>query len=66
MAIKYTVTVSNRTDIRQGWRVACIGLPDDDYNSLGNRVHESKHLTRKAAQTEAKRVAKMWNADLHD
>ena len=62
MAIEYTVTISNRTDIRQGWRVACIGLPDDDWNALGRRVHESTHRTEAAAKKEAKRVAEIWNA----
>ncbi len=62
MATIYTVTVSNRTDIRQGWRVACIGLPDDDWNSLGHRVHESKHSTEAAARATATKVAKEYNA----
>jgi len=64
MAIVYTVTIANRTDIRQGWRVACIGLPDDDWNSLGNRVHESTHKTESAARQEAGRVAKIYNAEV--
>ena len=58
----YTVTVSNRTDIRQGWRVACIGLPDNDWNALGTRMHESKHRTEGAARTEAERVAAIYAA----
>jgi len=58
----YTVTVSDRTDIRQGWRVACIGLPDDDWNAMGQRVHESKHRTEAAARKEAARVAEAWQA----
>jgi hypothetical protein len=62
MAMVYTVTVSNRTDIRQGYRVACIGLPDDDWNSLGHRVHESKHSNETAARKTAARVAKEYNA----
>lgn len=62
MAMTYAVTVSNRSDIRQGWRVACIELPDDDWNALGRRVHESKHRTEAAAQSEAKRVAAAYNA----
>lgn len=64
MAINYTVTVSNRTDIRQGWRVACIGLPDNDWNAMGNRVHESKHNSEAAARSKAKEIAKVWNAKI--
>lgn len=66
MAIKYTVTVSNRTDIRQGWRVACIGLPDDDWNAMGRRVHESTHRTEAAARRTAKEVGASWNAKILD
>jgi hypothetical protein len=64
MAIVYSVTVSNRTDIRQGWRVACIGLPDDDSNSLGRRMHESRHTTEAAAREEAARVAATYGAEV--
>lgn len=60
--INYTVTVSNRTDIRQGWRVACIGLPDDNWNTLGHRVHESQHTNERSARRTADEVAKTWNA----
>lgn len=66
MAIKYTVTVSNRTDIRQGWRVACFGLPDDNSNSLSRRVHESMHRTEGAARKMAKRLARDFNATVLD
>lgn len=62
--LKYTVTVSNRTIIRQDWRVACFGLPDDDWNALGTRVHESTHRTELAARKEAKRVAAIWSAEV--
>jgi hypothetical protein len=62
MAIIYTVTVSNRTDIRQGWRVSCIGLLDDDWNSLGRRVHESFHRTERSARKMAEQVAREFSA----
>jgi hypothetical protein len=62
MAIVYTVTVSNRTDIRQGWRVACFGMPDRNSNSRAGYVHESTHRTEAAARKEAARVAGFWNA----
>lgn len=64
MALHYTVTVSNRTDIRAGWRVACIGMPDDDWNALGNRVHESQHSTERSARSTAKRVAEEYGAEV--
>jgi hypothetical protein len=64
--MQYTVTISNRTDIRQGWRVACIGLPDDDWNALGQRVHESKHRTEGAARKVAAEVASSWGATILD
>lgn len=62
--MKYTVTVSNRTDIRQGWRVACIGLPDDNWNALGHRVHESAHRTEAAARKIAAQVAVTYKAEI--
>ena len=60
----YTVTVSNRTDIRQGWRVSCFALPDDNWNALSRRVHESFHATEKAARKMAARLAKEYNAEV--
>jgi len=62
MTIRYTVTVSNRTDIRQGWRVSCFGLPDDDWNALGHRVAESTHRTKAAADKRADELAKAYGA----
>ena len=64
MAIVYTVTVSNRTDIRQGWRVSCFGLPDDDWNALSRRVHESFHKTEADARKRAAQVAREFNAEV--
>ncbi len=63
--IRYTVTVSNRTAIGQGWRVSAFGLPDDDWNALGRHVvPASKHRTREAAMKRARELAATFGADL--
>lgn len=62
MAMQYTVTVSDRTDIRQGWRVSCFGLPDDDWNARSTRIAESFHRTKAAADKRADELAAAWGA----
>lgn len=63
--IRYTVTVSNRTAIGQGWRVAAIGIPDDDWNALGRHViRPTTHRTRDAAMKRALDLAATYGADL--
>lgn len=70
MTMKYTVTVTDWTQPRgyrdsgRGWRVCCIGLPDDNWNALGTRVFEQFYRTEKAARDAATRVAEQWKAEV--
>jgi hypothetical protein len=63
-AMRNTVTVSNRTDIGQGWRVSCFALPDDDWNAVSWKMHESFHATEKQARKMAAQVAQEFNAEV--
>lgn len=62
MTMRYSVTVSKQPDGR--YRVACFGLPDDDWNALAHRVHESYHRTRAGADRMAEKIAAQWKAEL--
>ena len=68
MTMKYTVTVSDWTQPRgyrdsgRGWRVSCIGMPDDDWNARATRVAETFHRTRAAADKRAKELAASYGA----
>lgn len=66
MTIRYTVTISDRSALRQGFRVSCFGLPDDNWNATSRNVAESFHRTRAAALKRAKELAAAWGADLLD
>lgn len=64
MALRYTVTVSDRTQVRQGFRVSCFALPDDDWNAVSRQVAESFHRTRESAMKRARELARTWQAEL--
>lgn len=64
MTLRYTVTVSDRTDIRQGFRVSCFATPDDDWNAVSRRIAESFHRTRDAAMKRARELAAAYDAEL--
>lgn len=65
MALRYTVTVSNRTAIRQGWRVSCFAM-SDDWNALTRRICESFHRTEASARKRTAELPKAHNAELLD
>jgi hypothetical protein len=64
MAIHYTVTVSNRSDIRQGWRVACFGTEVGNSDARALYVSEHRYRTEAAAMRAARALAASLNATL--
>lgn len=65
MAMVYTVTVKPRGG--RGWRVRCVGLPDDDdWNPLGQTVSETFHRSETAARARAAELALQFGAKLLD
>jgi lauroyl/myristoyl acyltransferase len=68
--MKYTVSVSDWSEPRgyrnsgRGYRVRCFGLPDDNWNAMGQTVFEQFFRTESAAAKAAASLAKQWNADV--
>ena len=67
MSMTYSVTVTDWTQQRgyrgsgRGWRVRCFGLPDDDWNALGQTVFEAFYRTEREAEHQAEILRKQWN-----
>jgi hypothetical protein len=68
--MQYTVTVTDWSQRRgyrnsgRGWRVRCFGMPDNDWNALGQTVAESFHRTESSARKRADELVKSYNARL--
>ncbi len=67
MTMKYTVTLSKQSQRRPVcWRVSCFGMPDDNWNALGQRVSESFHRSESVARKRAAELAQQYGAKLLD
>jgi hypothetical protein len=57
------VSVSDNTDICEGWRVRCYFLPDN-WNALGRTLVETYHKTDASARKAATAYAQQYGAEL--
>ena len=51
------ITISNRTDIRQGYRVRCFSLPRHNWNALSYTLAERTGIR---TEQEARKLAADW------
>ena len=67
--LQYSISVSDWTEPRgyrdsgRGWRVCVLALPDDDWNAVGRRVHETFHRTLAKANKCAMEQAKIYGIE---
>ncbi len=63
MESRTVVSISDNTDIRQGWRVRTFVLPAD-WNALGRTIAERRFPSEATARRYAKQMAAAHNASV--